>query len=605
MMAEYYFGHTHMPLWQFVGLLIMFSILLGSPIFICFAYHRRKERARLDDVDRRASAQKSWPEYVTSGRDYYILPFPAKDMRRPPNRVSTPRREVSGNSTVPLLFLEPGGNRSRNISPMQGRAIDTTDDAVGAAGPSNYHERRLAVSLHDQREAVLNANFAERTGTVTSVAYPQTAHRVPRTGGYGTLGHVMHSTYNAAQRAYRGRHRLNFWSGWVPWGKSQARLEAIDEESVGSSRFSKGTNSNPDADKGKLGGRHDGSADSSSSNVDIVTRVTIGGTSYKGNAAGAGSSVGTFDSETSGFSINTPPMFEKVDPREPYNPSMARSLTRRLLKFGFDQTRDGVTTPEREEADEDDGKGAKQASGFWKRGIELKKRALERQKLETGNRLFSFQKKRAEDDEDDENGREGLQGNVQADPDDLAKTSIRDFAHAFNKDIVGEDDEEEEEDVVSATGTIRIHRIDDEDDRQSIILSEDRDTINTMNSSCSSPGTSTFEDIDLDSSPTPITNENIPTSAVLSTQVEIPTLTTGTLRGRKTLRDRNSVPRTQKTRMTRNTPKNTLGRTTLQIANVADKGGAAVALEASRAVRVEIEHDRIEILQFEDIRKAE
>ncbi|RVD81981.1 uncharacterized protein DFL_009825 [Arthrobotrys flagrans] len=68
-------------------------------------------------------------------------------------------------------------------------------------------------------------------------------------------------------------------------------------------------------------------------------------------------SVGTLESESSGYSMRgTPPALEKVDAREPYNPSMATSLTRRLLKV-----RDGVITPERkreagDEEDEDDEK---------------------------------------------------------------------------------------------------------------------------------------------------------------------------------------------------------------------------------------------------------
>ncbi|KAK6534967.1 hypothetical protein TWF281_006267 [Arthrobotrys megalospora] len=562
MTAEQVLGHTSMPLWQFVGLLVIFSILIGSPIFVCFVYHRRKERDRINDELRRMKAHATRPGYSIDGRDYYMVPFPSRDIKRAPSsRVGTPRREVSGGSTVPLLVINtPAGSRvsSRNVSPLQGRigsfSSSSASAAVVIAGPSSVSQ--------EQREAVLNVNFAERTGTASSLAYPKTVHRGtphPGTtgaggrnaaGNYGTLGHVMHSTYTAAQRAYRGRHRLNFWSGWMlpPWGgRNQQRLEAIDEESVGSSRFSRGGNRGMRHGADGVGdGATATTATSSSSNVDI-TRVTRGGVVAAG-------SVGTLETETSGYSMRgTPPTFEKVDSREPYNPSMARSLTRRLLKFGFDQLRDGVTTPEKEDQDDEDGKsGGRQASGVWKKGFELKKRALERKKLETGNRLFSFQKKKGQDDgEEEEEGEE-----TDIDPEDLAKTSIRDFAHAFNQDIVGGEDG-----VVSATGTIRIHRIDDEED-QSIILSEDTTTTSTS----SSPDTATFDDIDLDqpSSPNPITNENVPTNTASTTQIEIST-PAGTLRGRKSLRDRSSVPGTQKMRMTRNTPKNTLGRAALQI----------------------------------------
>ncbi|KAK6521830.1 hypothetical protein TWF506_002034 [Arthrobotrys conoides] len=588
MTAEYYFGHTHMPLWQFIGLLIIFSILIGSPAFVCFVWHRRKERDRLEDVNRRALAQKHRPEFVIDGRDYYLLPFPHRDIKRRPStsRGETPRRDASGGSTVPLLVLNgrtPGG--SRNASPMMERIN----------GPSSFDGTSLAATSIEQ-EAVLNANFAERTGTVTSVAYPQTAHRGSRsdnrgrggTGNYGTLGHVMHSTYTAAQRAYRGRHRLNFWSGLiqqVPWVKDRGgRLEAIDEESVGSSRFSRGDNQ-------KGGNRRTTATNTvvttsgASSNVD-VNFMTARGSVYRGVIVG---SAGTLGTESSGYSMNrgTPPTFEKVDSREPYNPNMARSLTRRLLKFGFDQARDGVLTAERRERgceegdteDEEDGRG-RQMSGVWKKGIELKKRALERKKLETGNRLFSFQKKKAGDDWGDEGdideGEEGAEED-EAGPDDLTKTSIRDFAHAFKKDIVGSSNDYED---ISPTGTVRIHHIDEEDDdQQSIILSEDRGaTISSpLSPEAASPSRPAFDDVDFDSPP--ITNENAPTTIIINaasssatTQIEISTPSPGTLRGRKTLRDTSSVPETQKMRMTRNTPKNTLGRAALVQASNSPEG---------------------------------
>ncbi|KAK6350460.1 hypothetical protein TWF718_003651 [Orbilia javanica] len=580
MAAEYYFGRSHMPLWQFVGLLIIFSILIGSPIFVCFVYHRRKERDRLEDVNRRASAQRNRPEFVVDGRDYYLLPFPSRDIKRRPasSMAGTPRREVSWGSTVPLLVLN-GTPGPRNVSPIMGRVPPSGLDG--------------ATATSTEQEAVLNENFAERTGTITSLAYPQTAHRgfesanrktQGGTGSYGTLGYMMRSTYTAAQSAYRGRHRLNFWSNWiqqVPWGKERGgRLEAIDEESVGSSRFSRDSR----GEHKKAANANANTTSGASSTVDINVMTARGGV-YKGVIVG---SVGTLDSESSGYSTKgTPPTFEKVDPREPYNPSMARSLTRRLLKFGFDQVRDGVIVVEKkrgmvgnEEEDEEDERG-RQVSGVWRKGVELKKRALERQKLENGNRLFSFQKKKMDDGDNDGEGDAGEQfgpENSNTNPEELAKTSIRDFAHAFNKDIVGDDDTSsgDEGEAISPTGTIRIHHIDEEED-QSIILPKDQETTAPTSPSLekiSSPHapSSPFVDIDLSSSPN-VTNEN---TAMVTTSTSSATISnasrakipmpqpTGTLRGRKTLRDTKSIPETQKMRMARNTPKNTMGRMTLQ-----------------------------------------
>ncbi|KAF3087829.1 hypothetical protein TWF102_007349 [Orbilia oligospora] len=618
MTAEYYFGHSHMPLWQFIGLLIIFSILIGSPAFVCFVYHRRKERDRLQDVNRRALAQKHRPEFVIDGRDYYLLPFPHKDIKRRPStsRGETPRQESSGGSTVPLLVLNGRTTEgSGSASPVMGRIHRPSN--LGFDGAS------MAVSM--EQEAVLNANFAERTGTVTSVAYPQTAHRGSRsdsrgrggTGNYGTLGNMMHSTYTAAQRAYRGRHRLNFWSGLmqqVPWVKDRGgRLEAIDEESVGSSRFLRGDN--------QKGGNKRTTATTTaittsgaSSNVD-VNIMTARGSVYRGVIVGQ--STGTLNTESSAYTMSrgTPPTFEKVNSREPYNPNMARSLTRRLLKFGFDQVRDGVGNPERSERggeyergeeDEEDGKG-RQISGVWKKGVELKKRALERKKLETGNRLFSFQKKKVGDDwgDEEDEGQEGGDSHAEeggTSPDDLAKTSIRDFAHAFKKDIVGSSNDYEE---FSPTGTVRIHHIDDDDDdagedQQSTILTEDKEAIissltspeatSPPPSSSSSP---TFDDVAVDSSP--ITNENVPTitinttSSSTTTQIEISTPTMGTLRGRKTLRDKSSVPGTQKMRMARNTPKNTLGRSSLQAPNSFESLPGEDTTDRAVGIKVDIE----------------
>ncbi|KAK6506681.1 hypothetical protein TWF481_005140 [Arthrobotrys musiformis] len=554
--------HTSLPLWQFIGLLVIFSILIGSPIFVCFVYHRRKERDRLEDVSRRACARRLRGEYVIAGADYYLVPFP-RDISRAPvgnSRVTTPRREVSG-SDVPLLVLKDSGGDGGDIS--RGRV----------RGRFDGEER-------EEEEGVMK-NFAERAGTVSSPAYPRTVHgvggnagRARGRGNYGTLGYVMHSTYTAAQRAYRGRRnqmgRLNmgFWTGLVqqitPWGLKGGgvggKLEAIDEESVGSSRFR------------------------GSSNVDIVSNST--GVLYKGPSGIAGSA-GTLESESSGYmSKGTPPTFEKVDSREPYNPSLARSLTRRLLKFGFDQVRDGVISPHpqqkrnangsEEDEDEEAGRG-RQVSGVWKKGGELKKRALERKKLDGGgNRLFSFQKKKADDGDNDEGEEDDRGGDTEEiiSQEDLAKTSIRDFAHAFNKDIVGgEEGDYDDDDGISPTGTIRIHHIDDEEDPQSIILPDEKEV--TVNASSPS---SAFENIDLDPSPaspnvTDTTKENVHTITTIdvspssiTTQIEIstPPPAGATLRGRKTLRDRSSVPRSQRMRMTRNTPKNTLGRTSLQ-----------------------------------------
>ncbi|KAF3310984.1 hypothetical protein TWF173_008991 [Orbilia oligospora] len=426
-----------------------------------------------------------------------------------------------------------------------------------------------------EQEAVLNANFAERTGTVTSVAYPQTAHRGSRsdnrgrggTGNYGTLGNVMHSTYTAAQRAYRGRHRLNFWSGLmqqVPWVKDRGgRLEAIDEESVGSSRFSRGDN--------QKGGNKRTTATTTaittsgaSSNVD-VNIMTARGSVYRGVIVG---STGTLNTESSAYTMSrgTPPTFEKVDSREPYNPNMARSLTRRLLKFGFDQVRDGVGNPERSERGVGDDWG---------------------------------------DEEDIDEGQEGGDSHAEeggTSPDDLAKTSIRDFAHAFKKDIVGSSNDYEE---FSPTGTVRIHHIDDDDDddagedQQSTILSEDKEAIISSltspeaTSSSSSTSSPTFDDVAVDSSP--ITNENVPTitinttSSSTTTQIEISTPPMGTLRGRKTLRDKGSVPGTQKMRMARNTPKNTLGRSSLQAPNSFESLPSEDTTDRVVGIKVDIE----------------
>ncbi|KAF3925791.1 hypothetical protein ABW20_dc0101833 [Dactylellina cionopaga] len=536
-----HFGHTSMPLWQFVGLIVMFSILLGSPIFVCFVYHRRKERDRLRVEVRRALTYRS--PYQIPGRDHYLLPFP-EDVKMPPTPA---RRATSSSSTVPLLVLTPGNSRvqSRNISPMQGR--------LGSAA----HQRQQTAT--DQRgSTIFNANFAERTGTASSLAYPETAHRGPRRQ-YGTLGHVMHSTYTAAQRAYRGRHRLNFWSAWMaPWLKNEPRLAIIDEESVGTSRLS------------RIKQRKTGN-DSGSSSVSSIfgPSVARNGVIPKDMAG----SVGTFQTgttTTSGYSIRgTPPAFEKVDAGAEYNPSMARSLTRRLLKVGF-EAKDGIATTTLTSAGFPVGtEAARQSSGAWKGRTALKKRALERQKSEkTGSgRLFSlnFQRKKVmqdggededaedydgEDYEDEEE--EEADGDDEASVDGLAKTSIRDFAHAFNQDIFGIKGEEN----ISTTGTIRIHSLVDDDDYDE----EDQNRSSTPAETDYSPLIAATTNLESNS----VIDENIPTvsttPSTTRTKVSTPM---GTMRGRKTFRDLADTPNSQKKRMERNTPKNTTSRVAL------------------------------------------
>ncbi|EPS35275.1 hypothetical protein H072_11510 [Dactylellina haptotyla CBS 200.50] len=536
------FGNTPMPLWQFVGLVVMFSILLGSPIFICFVYHRRKERDRLTFEVRRTitSLDPFRSPYQVAGRDHFMVPFP-DEVTMPP--VPTRERVVSSSSSVPLLSLSPGNSRvqSRNVSPViiQGRLV--------TMGQQSQH-REILVAANTITTTVgvtvdgggdigegLNVNFAERSGTVSSIAYPEMAHRAPAGGGvyggrrgYGTLGNVMHSTYTAAQRAYRGRHRLNFWSAWMaPWVMDDNRLEVIDEESAGS---------------GRAKGRFEGELSAAGSSVDFM-RVTTGQSTSSRDIAG---SVGTMETTTSGFSMRgTPPAFEKVDFNAGYNPSMARSLTRRLLKFGF-EAKDGIAATVGGTMET-----ARQTSGAWKGRLELKKRALERKKS-LGDRLFSFQKKKSDQefdetddggDEYEEEGGDELENcGEEVHRRSSDQTSIRDFAHAFRQDITGKDDES-----ASNTGTIRVHQIDDDDEEY-----QDQLPGTLRETNCASTS-APLETSDLGLT----TNENLPTNAAVTTP-------TGTLRGRKTLRNMADTPDSQKERMARNTPKNTVRRIALE-----------------------------------------
>ncbi|KAK6349465.1 hypothetical protein TWF696_005749 [Orbilia brochopaga] len=548
-----HFGSTDLPLWQFVGLIFMFSILIGSPIFVCFVYHRRREQEHLQTEIRRAftiagttktnggMTLRARHQYQVPGRDHYILPFP-HDVTVPP----TPRRSASGGSTVPLLTLSSEGG-SRNVSgsytfcqqthTMSTDAVECERERSYARGLEGRHDVTREVSA-----ASLGGDFAERSGTAAAVAYPEVVHRGPQrrdiggvgAGGYGTLGHVMHSTYTAAQRAYRNVHRprLNFWAAWMaPWFRMPARLAAIDEESVGTSRHSRGRN------------RRETNA---GVNTNVDTAAAQRGVNVAVRRDGERGSTVT---STSGYSMNvsydTPHAFDKVDGSAGYNPSMARSLTRRLLKVGF-EAKDGVE--DIVVAEEAKNKGL---INVWKGCAELKKRAMERRKAEGSGQLFSIPRRKAAGAlsdgsiEEEEEGRDGI-GELEA-----ARTSIRDFAHAFGKDIVGE----------SATGTVRIHEIDDPAD-----YSEDEDkgsaevASGTMEASQSlSAKASMSGSVDGRAENKPTCS---PTSTSTSTHygMENDSTPVGTIRGRRTKRNSKSSPGTQKMRMERNTPKNTTSR---------------------------------------------
>ncbi|KAJ6265008.1 hypothetical protein Dda_1163 [Drechslerella dactyloides] len=601
--ATHHSSGSSMPLWQLVGLIVMASILLGSPLLACLVYHRRREQEHMQTEVRKAfvsagsadpdSAQTLRARYQTPGRDHYVLPFPV-DVAVPP----TPRRTVSGSSTVPLLMLSPEAGPSRQVSgayaygpggnsgitmatgaAAHARERETSggsDDIPRLDSDSYKRERgRGRVRGHaNTRETstALGVDFAERAGTATALAYPETAHRAPQRerqrrvygaaiGGYGTLGHVMHSTYTAAQRAYRGRHRLNFWSAWMaPWLRGYPGLAAIDEESVGTSRLSRERRRN---------GRVE--IDANAARTTVTSRLRDFGLTLGRNIHGTGSSVASSSAatSTSGFSLSesvgTPPAFEKFDGTAPYNPSMARSLTRRLLKVGF-QAKDGVEDNIKEEV------APKGLFGAWKGCADLKRRVLERRQLEGGPRLFSIPKRRAtvsgsESGSDDEgsidNEEQGGMGELAE-----ARTSIRDFAHAFSRDIVGE----------STTGTVRVYHIDDPGDDTDEADDEDSEDDE------SDPTSETARSLSRKASATSyISDENTPTTSLAVTanpdgSKADEVSPAGTLRGRRTIRGISEAPGSQKMRMERNTPQSTGSRVALAVAAA---GNAAAEKETN------------------------
>ncbi|KAF3915485.1 hypothetical protein ABW21_db0201844 [Orbilia brochopaga] len=549
-----YFGSPDEPLWHFVGLIFMFSILIGSPIFVCFVYHRRREQEHLQTEVRKATFAVAGSADTTSGltlrsryqvpgRDHYVLPFPP-EVNVPP----TPRRSASGGSTVPLLTLSPEAGPSRNVSGSYSYTHTMATDAVDNA---RRHDTSREVS--GSGTSGLGVDFAERAGAATALAYPETVHRglqrqrmdgINGAGGYGTLGHVMHSTYTAAQRAYRARHRLNFWAAWMaPWLRTPSRLAAIDEESVGTSRHGKS--------------RRDRNANTDAQKTAAATQPRDIKPNRQGHMVrGSNGSTGTLTSGYSmGTSFDTPPAFTKIDVNAGYNPSMARSLTRRLLKVGF-EAKDGV------DADAGEVKKSKSVSNVWKGRAELKKRAMERRKAQGSGQRFSLPRRRFAGSEESIVEEDiSVIGELA-----LSETSIRDFAHAFNKDIVGE----------SATGTVRHHEIDDpidySDDEQDGTTA-DKENTDTPSTIIAGPPAATMDTTTeisqslVNMSPsTRLHDENKPTrsaGATLMTNIrDGDTVDDSTLRGRRTRRAI-SMPGTQKLRMTRNTPKNTGSRVAL------------------------------------------
>ncbi|KAF3914164.1 hypothetical protein AA313_de0210017 [Arthrobotrys entomopaga] len=612
-MTNFKFG---IPLWQFVGLIIAFSILIGSPIFICFMYHRRKERDRLTFEVRRTFTSRDpyRSPYLVTGRDHYMVPFPDEvAIPRSPSRPGVSgvasSRKVSGSSVVPLLNLTPGGSRggSRNVTPA-------TLMTMG----QQSHGREMAGQGYDNEVPPGGDDFfAERAGNAASLAYPRAAHRgrLERVN-YGTLGvgAIMQSTYTAAQRVYRGREKMNFWSAWMgPWlrkngnnGNGGALLPIIDEESLGSGRAAaaKGKNNNNNINPGvNVGGMVAGGYDGGGgmhmgSSEESITKVITNdsGTTATSSSRDMATSVGTFETTTttSGFTMRgTPPTFDKVDALAGYNPNMARSLTRRLLKVGF-EAKDGIA------ATISGGKieSSRQASGPWKGRLELKKRAMERKKS-GGGRLFSFQKKKSgeggvedgneSEDEDIEEG-EGVRrpGIIQG----MDKTSIRDFAHAFTQDIIGTAGTE---DVPSTTGTIRVHQIEEEEEEEEdqpeqspVPQNKDTDSAND-----SITGTTTTESAKLDSK---IIDWNVPTMTVQAVPPVGPLTTPPrTLRGRRTTRSLEDVPNSQKKRMARNTPKSTVGRIALSREFEFEKDRDTTESSSSK--------EQHEVEEFEDITK--
>lgn len=141
------------------------------------------------------------------------------------------------------------------------------------------------------------------------------------------------------------------------------------------------------------------------------------------------------------FSFATsPPAFERNSETDPYNPRMARSLTRRLLSLGFSQ-----------DNTEDDADAAMRNENLWKGRLELKRRAEERKRSEGSNGLLRlFNRQVSESRCEAVDGREEIIGyadveegdSVGADSDGLAVTSGR----------------------ISRTGTIRRHKIEDFED---------------------------------------------------------------------------------------------------------------------------------------------
>ncbi|KAK6542860.1 hypothetical protein TWF694_006799 [Orbilia ellipsospora] len=536
-MANYKFG---IPLWQFVGLIIAFSILIGSPIFICFMYHRRKERDRLTFEVRRTFTSRDpfRSPYLVTGRDHYMVPFPDEvKMPRSPSRpgVIAGGRKVSG-SSVPLLTLTPGNSRmgSRNVTPAT---------LMTMAQQSQGREMQAASQAGD----ALGANFAERTGNVASLAYPKTAHR----GGlgrvnHGTLGHaIMQSTYTAAQRVYRGREKMNFWSAWMgPWLRNgNGGLSVIDEENVGSGRAAKGK-MNSNVNVGVSG--YDGMRSSEESIMRVITNDS--GSSAGLSSQAVAGSAGTFETTTSGFTMRgTPPTFNKVDALAGYNPNMARSLTRRLLKVGF-EAKDGIAATISGKIE-----SSGQFSGGWKGRLELKKRAMERKKS-GGGRLFSFQKKKTGEEAEDGNNGEDENGEEEEDKSFkrpsikvMDKTSIRDFAHAFTQDIIGTGGDK---DVPSTTGTIRVHQIDEDEEPQQLPIPQNSHTNPSGSANATEPAK-------LDSK---VIDWNVPATQALAAEFSV---SHGTHRGRRATRSLEDIPNSQKKRMARNTPKSTVGRIAL------------------------------------------
>ncbi|KAF3936167.1 hypothetical protein ABW19_dt0202291 [Dactylella cylindrospora] len=503
-MSNHNFANTGLPLWQFVGLVVVASILVGAPTFACLAYHRRRARDTKRKIigeitgTRKTDYELYHKHHPRSGHYYDdVMPTPPRQ----------PRRVTSSGSNVPLLTLSP--DRSRNPS-------------------RNVSSSHPQPQSNDQQ---LNAHFAQRTGSASSVAYPEAIHHAPGRGGYGTVGNIVGRTYTAAQRVYRGRLALNFWPSWMtPWFRAEG-LSTIDEESAGSSRIPKmfRNQSHPKSFEKEP-------------NQQIVIGPEISRVDTRGSVA-SGHSGSTQGTSTSGFSMRTPPTFDKVSERAGYNPNMARSLTRRLLKFGFDE-KDGVgitaaaaTTPNR------------RLSGAWKGRVELKRRASERRRTESGKgaRLFSIQKKKLptkgdgdeEDDElcDDYGDEDPEEGTEMTAEQDVARTSITDFAHAFAQNIVSAIDG-----ANSISGTVRIHRVADPDDLES------------------SPDRRTDEEMIIVTPSTTSDETSLGSDKENTDGMETPD---GTIRGRRSVRDTADTPDSQKKRAARNTPKNSTLRISL------------------------------------------